>query len=43
MGQLFTNKMNFLQIRDIMTKKSVIEKPILIKKKNTPDIGLSIL
>lgn len=43
MSQLFTSKMNFIQIRKEFKKFGVIEKPVLMKKKMKPTIGITQL
>lgn len=41
--QLFSSKMNFLQIRSEFKRERVIEKPVLMKKKIRPTIGITKL
>ena len=42
-SQLFTNKMNYIQIRKGFKRFGVVEKPVLMKKKSKPTIGITQL
>ena len=42
-SQLFTSRMNFIQIRSEFKRERVIEKPVLMKKKIRPTIGITQL
>lgn len=43
MEQLFLSHRNFLQVRDLVESPRIIEKPVLLKKRNTPLIGITKL
>lgn len=43
MSQLSTKQINFLHIRKEKEEETVFEKPILLKKRNVPDIGMTLL
>lgn len=43
MNQLFLTQANFFQVRDKIKRVNVIEKPVLLKKRNKPSIGISQL
>ena len=43
MRQLSTTRSNFLMIRDYLEDNMVFEKPVLMKKKNKPELGISLL
>ena len=43
MSQLFTRKVNYLHVRCSPQGHTPIEKPILLKKRNIPAVGMTLL